>query len=161
MRGLRSPLNSWQKYYPRTKALVLNSPNNPTGAVYSREEVAALADVILNHDMLVISDEIYEEINYTGLPNTSIAALGPEIKDRTVIINGLSKTFAMTGWRIGYALGDREIIKAMSALQSHSTSNPTTFCQVAAATALLDPPREAVQMMVAEFKKDAITWSSG
>ncbi|NLW09814.1 MAG: pyridoxal phosphate-dependent aminotransferase [Firmicutes bacterium] len=138
---------------PRTKALVLNSPNNPTGAVYSREEVAALADVILNHDMLVISDEIYEEINYTGLPNTSIAALGPEIKDRTVIINGLSKTFAMTGWRIGYALGDREIIKAMSALQSHSTSNPTTFCQVAAATALLDPPREAVQMMVAEFKK--------
>ncbi|HHU81498.1 MAG TPA: pyridoxal phosphate-dependent aminotransferase [Firmicutes bacterium] len=138
---------------PRTKVLVLNSPNNPTGAVYSREELAALAGVILSHEMLVISDEIYEEINYTGLPNTSIAALGPEIKNRTVIVNGLSKTFAMTGWRIGYALGDREIIQAMSALQSHSTSNPTTFCQVAATATLLDPPREAVQMMVAEFKK--------
>ena len=142
-----------ERITPRTKALVLNSPNNPTGTVYSREELAALADVILSHEILVISDEIYEELHYTGLPNTSIAAWGPEIKGKPVIINGMSKPFAMTGWGIGYALGDREIIKAMAALQSHSTSNPTTFCQVAAEATLLDPPREEVKMMVAEFKK--------
>lgn len=138
---------------PRTKAVVLNSPNNPTGAVYSREELSALIDIILNREILIISDEIYEELNYTGLPNTCVAALGPETKRKTILINGLSKTFAMTGWRIGYALADKEIIKAMAGLQSHSTSNPTTFCQVAATTALLHPPREEIEVMVKEFKR--------
>jgi len=138
---------------PRTKALVINSPNNPTGAVYSREELSALLEVVSDRNILVVSDEIYEELNYTGRPHTCIAGLGPEIKGKTVIINGLSKTFAMTGWRIGYALGDKKIIKAMAGLQSHSTSNPTTFCQTAAAAALLTPPQEEVNSMIQEFKK--------
>ncbi len=148
-----SPRRLRERITPRTKVLVINSPNNPTGAVYTREELAALMEVVVDRDILVVSDEIYEKLNYTGRPHISIAALGPEIKAKTVIINGLSKTFAMTGWRIGYALGDRTIIKAMAGLQSHSTSNPTTFCQAAAVEALLTPPREEVDNMLREFKK--------
>ncbi|MDN5348559.1 MAG: aspartate aminotransferase, partial [Clostridia bacterium] len=105
---------------PRTKLLVLNSPSNPTGAVYSQGELEALAEVILAHGLTVISDEIYAALLYEGITHTSIAALGPEIKERTIVIDGVSKTYAMTGWRIGYAAAPRNVAKAMTDLQSHS-----------------------------------------
>lgn len=137
---------------PRTKAIVLNSPSNPTGAVYTRQELQGLAEVAVEKGILVVSDEIYEELIYEGEGHVSIAQLGPEIKELTFIVNGVSKTFAMTGWRIGYGVGDPAIIKAMGDLQSHSTSNPTTFCQSASAEALRNPPAE-VKEMVAEFRR--------
>lgn len=137
---------------PRTKAIVLNSPSNPTGTVYTREELQGLADVAVEKGIIVVSDEIYEKLIYDGDKHISIAELGAEIKDLTFIVNGVSKTFSMTGWRIGYGVGSAEIIKAMSDLQSHSTSNPTTFCQTASIEALVNPPSE-VESMVAEFEK--------
>lgn len=137
---------------PKTVALILNSPSNPTGTVYTKDELIAIAAVAVEHKILVVSDEIYECLIYEGA-HTSIASLGPEIKELTIIINGLSKTFSMTGWRIGYAVGDAKIIKAMSDLQSHSTSNPTTFCQPASVLALRQPPVEIVAEMVQEFKR--------
>lgn len=136
----------------RTKAIILNSPSNPTGGVYSREELERVAALAVKYDFLVVSDEIYEKLIYDGNKHVSIAELGPEIKERTIIVNGVSKTFAMTGWRIGYAVGDAKIIAAMGDLQSHSTSNPTTFCQVACVEPMLNPPAE-VETMVAEFSK--------
>jgi aspartate aminotransferase len=137
---------------PKTVALVLNSPSNPTGAVYTRKELTAIAEVAIEKNIMVISDEIYEKLLYEG-DHISIASISPQIKDLTIIINGVSKTFAMTGWRIGYAVGDAKVIKAMSDLQSHSTSNPTTFCQPASVSALMQPPLEVIKEMVAEFKK--------
>lgn len=137
---------------PRTVALILNSPSNPTGTVYTREELAAIAAVAVAKKILVVSDEVYEKLIYEG-EHVSIASLGPEIKALTVIINGVSKTFSMTGWRIGYAVGEAGIIKAIGDLQSHSTSNPTTFCQPASAYALQHPPQEELELMLAEFKK--------
>ena len=126
---------------PKTVALILNSPSNPTGAVYNRQELAAIAAVAVEKKITVVSDEIYEKLIYEG-EHVSIASISPEIKDLTIIINGVSKTFAMTGWRIGYAVGDAKVIKAMGDLQSHSTSNPTTFCQPASVLALKNPPHE-------------------
>ena len=113
---------------PRTKVLVLNSPNNPTGAVYSREELAALAGVILSHEMLVISDEIYEEINYTGLPNTSIAALGPEIKNRTVTLSGCRR-LRHDRVAIGYALGDRRLSRPCLRCRAIAPPTPPLFAR--------------------------------
>jgi aspartate aminotransferase len=137
---------------PKTVALILNSPSNPTGAVYSRQELAEIAAVAIEKNIIVVSDEIYEKLIYEG-EHVSIASVNPQIKDLTIIINGVSKTFAMTGWRIGYAVGDAKVIKAMGDLQSHSTSNPTTFCQPASALALIKPPVDVITEMVAEFKK--------
>jgi aspartate aminotransferase len=137
---------------PKTVALILNSPSNPTGAVYNRQELTAIAAVAVEKKITVVSDEIYEKLIYEG-EHVSIASISPEIKDLTIIINGVSKTFAMTGWRIGYAVGDAKVIKAMGDLQSHSTSNPTTFCQLASVLALKNPPVEIITDMVAEFKK--------
>ncbi|HEY9706207.1 MAG TPA: pyridoxal phosphate-dependent aminotransferase, partial [Allocoleopsis sp.] len=108
---------------PKTKLFVLNSPSNPTGVVYSPEELKALADIIVEHDLLVVSDEIYEKIIYDGVKQISIASLNPEIFKRTLISNGFAKGYAMTGWRIGYLAGDLQIIKAVSKIQGHSTSN--------------------------------------
>ncbi|MGI9861234.1 pyridoxal phosphate-dependent aminotransferase [Moorella naiadis] len=136
---------------PRTKLVVLNSPANPTGAVYSRAELEALAEVILAHDLLIISDEIYAALLYDGLTHTSIASLGPEIKERTILVDGVSKTYAMTGWRIGYAAAPRTIAKAMTDLQSHSTSNPTSIAQKAAVAAL-NGSQEPVEAMRREFE---------
>lgn len=136
---------------PRTKLLILNSPANPTGAVYSRAELEALAEVILAHDLLVISDEIYAALLYDGLTHTSIASLGLEIKERTILIDGVSKTYAMTGWRIGYAATPRAIAKAMTDLQSHSTSNPTSIAQKAAVAAL-NGSQAPVEAMRREFE---------
>lgn len=137
---------------PKTIALILNSPSNPTGAVYTREEQEAIAAVAVKHKVLVVSDEIYEKLTYEG-EHVSIASFNQAIKDLTIVINGVAKTYAMTGWRIGYAVGDAKIIKAMSDLQSHSTSNPVTFCQTASIVALDNPPQAEIDQMVAEFKR--------
>ena len=119
----------------KTKVLLLNSPSNPTGAVYSPAELEALAAVIRKHDFYVISDEIYEQIVY-GVESRSIATYGDDIKARTIVVNGFSKSYAMTGWRVGYLAGDRALIKAMTSFQSHTTANPTSISQKAAQAAL-------------------------
>lgn len=123
---------------PKTRALIINSPSNPTGALYCRKNLEEIADFALRHDLLVISDEIYEKLTYDNAEVFSIASLGKDIFDRTVTVNGLSKSHSMTGWRIGYAAGPKDIIEAMNVLQSHSTSNAVTFCQEASITALRD-----------------------
>ncbi len=136
----------------RTRAIMLNSPSNPTGAVYRRDQLAALAQVALETGVPVVSDEIYEPFIYGGEGHTSIAELGPEIKEQTLIVHGVSKSHAMTGWRIGFVAGNKEIISAMASLQSHSTSNPTSIAQWAAIEAL-NGPQDPVHTMVAEFRK--------
>lgn len=137
---------------PRTKAIMLNSPSNPTGAVYRREHLEAIAEVAVEKGIAVISDEIYEPFIYGGAKHISIAQLGPEIKALTLVVNGVSKSHAMTGWRIGFVAGDARVIKAINSLQSHSTSNPTSIAQWAAVEALTGP-QEPVAQMVAEFAK--------
>lgn len=122
----------------KTKALVINSPSNPTGILYSRKNLEEVAEFAIKNNILVISDEIYEKLVYDGAEFVSLAALGPEIFERTITVNGLSKSHAMTGWRIGYAGGPKNLIKAINTLQSHSTSNAVAFCQEAAIAALTD-----------------------
>ncbi len=121
---------------PRSKLLVLNSPNNPTGAILDRKRLERIAEIVLKNDLLVISDEIYEKINYTSSPVPSLASLDPALRERTVIVNGVSKTYAMTGWRIGYAAGPREIMEAVDTVQSQTASNPNSIAQKAAAFAI-------------------------
>ncbi len=123
---------------PRTRALILNSSCNPTGALYTRETLEAVADVARRHGFLVISDEIYEQLVYGETPFLSIVSAVPEIADQTLVVNGVSKAFSMTGWRIGYAGGPKALIAAMSMIQSQSTSNPTSISQKAAVAALRD-----------------------
>ncbi|MGQ9512691.1 pyridoxal phosphate-dependent aminotransferase [Thermodesulfitimonas sp.] len=135
---------------PRTRLLILNSPSNPTGSVYTAAELQALAAVVVDAGIWVLSDEIYEKLIYDGAKHVSIASLGPEVKARTVVVNGVSKAYAMTGWRIGYAAAPAAVAKAMADLQSHSTSNPTSIAQ-AAAVAALNGPQEPVSAMVAAF----------
>jgi aspartate aminotransferase len=134
----------------RTKAIILNSPSNPTGLTYDRKSLEEIAEVALRHGLYVISDEIYEKLVYDGVEHISIASLGKEIKDRTVVVNGLSKSHAMTGWRIGYAAGPAEITKAMTKIQSQSTSNPTSIAQRAAVEALTGP-QDFIDIMRKEF----------
>lgn len=142
---------------PRTKAVILNYPNNPTGACYDREELEAIAQVCLEHDLLVISDEIYEKLLYDGRTFTSIASLGPEIKALTVVVNGMSKAFSMTGWRLGYAAGPHDVIDAMGKIQSHSTSNPTSIAQWAGLEALRSAEDDVTRMVVEfERRRDAM-----
>lgn len=136
----------------KTKLLILNSPSNPTGMVYRKEELVAISKVLVEKGIFCISDEIYEKIIYDGQEHISIASLGSDIKKLTIVINGVSKSYSMTGWRIGYAAGPKEIIKAMSNLQSHSTSNPTSISQKASLAAL-EGPQEPLYDMVAEFAK--------
>ncbi|MDR0928359.1 MAG: pyridoxal phosphate-dependent aminotransferase [Oscillospiraceae bacterium] len=121
---------------PRTKAIVINSPSNPTGCVYPEALLREIAAFAVEKQLYVISDEIYEQLVYDGVQHVSIAALGDAIKAQTIVINGLSKTYAMTGWRVGYAAGALPVIKAMTALQSHGTSNPNAIAQHASAAAL-------------------------
>jgi aspartate aminotransferase len=136
----------------RTKGIIINSPCNPTGATYSRKMLESIATIAVRHDVLVISDEIYEKVLYDGATHVSIAALGPDIAARTVIINGVSKAYAMTGWRIGYAAGPKELITAMGNIQSQSTSNPCSISQKAAVAALrFGEP--FTKQMVAEFDR--------
>jgi len=134
---------------PATKLFILNSPSNPTGSVYSKAELEELAKVIIEHDIYVVSDEIYEKILYEGTEHISIATLGEEIFSRSIISNGFAKSYAMTGWRVGYIAASLEIIKAMTTIQSHSTSNICTFAQYGAIAALESPKDFAASMMSA------------
>jgi len=136
----------------KTKLFILNSPSNPTGMIYTKDELRIISDILTEARIYCISDEIYEKIIYDGWKHTSIASLNPRIKELTILVNGVSKTYSMTGWRIGYAAGPKEIIQAMSNLQSHSTSNPTSVSQVAAIAALQSSQGE-VRRMVDEFQR--------
>ncbi|MGI2327039.1 pyridoxal phosphate-dependent aminotransferase [Planococcus sp. YIM B11945] len=135
----------------RTKAVIINSPSNPTGMLYSKEELQELAEVCRESDILIVSDEIYEKLIYGESKHVSIAELSDDAKNRTIVINGVSKSHSMTGWRIGYAAGNAEIIKAMTDLASHSTSNPTTTSQYAAIEAY-NGPQDAVEEMRQAFE---------
>ena len=137
---------------PKTKLFVLNSPSNPTGIVYTPEEIAALAKIVVEKDILVVSDEIYEKILYDGAIHRSIASFGPEIFQRSIISNGFAKAFSMTGWRVGYIAGPVEIVKAMTKIQSHSTSNVCTFAQYGAIAAL-ESPQDCIEEMVKAFSE--------
>jgi len=131
---------------PRTRLLYLNTPANPSGMVYSREELAALAEVAVEHGVWVLSDEVYEKLVYDGAEHVSIASLGPEIRARTVVVNGVSKAYAMTGWRIGYAAGPAPVIAAMNKVQNHEVSHPASISQKAAVAALGGPQESIGQM---------------
>lgn len=124
-----------QAITPKTKAVIINSPSNPTGMVYDKNELQKLGEICLKHDILIVSDEIYEKLIYTNEKHVSIAEISKPLKNQTIIVNGVSKSHAMTGWRIGYAAGSVKLIKAMTNLASHSTSNPTSIAQYAALAA--------------------------
>lgn len=137
---------------PKTKLFVLNSPSNPTGIVYTPEEIAALAKIVVEKDILVVSDEIYEKILYDGAIHRSIASFGPEIFQRSIISNGFAKAFSMTGWRVGYVAAPVEIVKAMTKIQGHSTSNVCTFAQYGAIAAL-ESSQDCIEEMVKAFSE--------
>jgi aspartate aminotransferase len=142
-----------KKITKKTKAMIVNSPSNPAGTVLSEDSLKKLADIALKHKLLIISDEIYEKLIYNGKKQMSIASFSQEVKAQTIVVNGVSKTYAMTGWRIGYLASDiKEIVSAIDNLQSHSTSNPATMTQAAAVEAL-QTPDSIVQAMVSEFDK--------
>jgi aspartate aminotransferase len=135
---------------PKTKALIINSPSNPTGSAYTKKELGKIAEIALSKNIFIISDEIYEKIVYDGFQFTSIASLSEETKKKTIIVHGVAKTYSMTGWRIGYTAGSEEIISAMNNIQSQSTSNPTSIAQKASVEALIGPQSE-VEKMVSAF----------
>ena len=136
----------------RTKLFVLNSPSNPTGAAYTKSELEALAHVIVKKDITVLSDEIYEKLVYDDFRFAAMASLGEEIRKRTILVNGLSKSHSMTGWRIGYVAADKGLVAAMNNIQSQSTSNPVSFCDKASIEAL-NGPQEFLKRWVAEFDR--------
>jgi aspartate aminotransferase len=137
---------------PRTRALILNSPCNPTGAVYLSHEIEEIAHVVQDTGILVISDDIYNRLVYHDIRLSSLASVGPKLKEQTLVVNGVSKTYAMTGWRIGYALGPEELIASMTKIQGQSTSNPTAVAQKAAIEAITGP-QACVAQMVREFDR--------
>jgi aspartate aminotransferase len=137
---------------PQTKLFILNSPSNPTGMVYTPAEIKALAEIVVERDILVVSDEIYEKILYDGAEHLSIGAVGPEIFERTIISSGFAKAYSMTGWRLGYLAGSVEVIKAMITIQGHSTSNVCTFAQYGAIAAL-EGSQDCVKEMRLAFAK--------
>ena len=134
----------------KTKALILNSPSNPTGASYTKEDLTAIARVLLKTGITVISDEIYEKLVYDGFSFCSIASVDPKLKGQAIVVNGVSKSYSMTGWRIGYAAGPKPLITAMTNIQSQSTSNPTSISQKASLEAL-NGPQDFIQTMLKEF----------
>ena len=136
----------------KTVAILINTPNNPTGAVYSEETLRALAKVALDHDLMVISDEVYEKLTYNGKKHFSIGSISPEMQEHTVTINGVSKAYAMTGWRIGYAAGPLPLIKGINKLQGHATSNPCSISQYASVEAI-GGPQDSVEKMRVEFDR--------
>lgn len=136
----------------RTKAIIINSPSNPTGMIYSKEELKALGDVCLQKNILIVSDEIYEKLTYGEYKHYSIAELSTELKEKTIVINGVSKSHSMTGWRIGYAAGNKDIISAMTNLASHSTSNPTSIAQYGTIAAY-EGTQEPVEVMRKAFEE--------
>ncbi|MBI5635241.1 MAG: pyridoxal phosphate-dependent aminotransferase [Nitrospirae bacterium] len=135
-----------------TKALILNSPSNPTGMLYDKKTLEKIAELAVKHNFYVISDEIYEKLVYDGVTHVSIASLGEEVRAKTIVVNGLSKSHAMTGWRLGYAAGPSDVIKAMTNIQSQSTSNPNSMTQKAAVEAL-NGPQEFIITMRDEFDR--------
>jgi aspartate aminotransferase len=139
-----------EKITSRTKLLIINSPNNPTGVVYEQEELKRIAQLLLKHNIYCICDEIYEKLVYDNAKHLSIASLSDEIKEKIITINGVSKSYAMTGWRIGYAAGPEEIIKGMSKIQGHSTSNPNSIAQKASVEAL-SGKQDAIEEMRKAF----------
>jgi len=147
-----TPQQLRQAISDKTKAVIINSPSNPTGVLYSAEELVELGNICLEEDILIVSDEIYEKLVYFGAKHVSIAQLSDELKEQTILINGVSKSHSMTGWRIGYAAGNRQIVEAMTNLASHSTSNPTTTAQYAAIAAY-NGTQEPVEEMRQAFEK--------
>jgi aspartate aminotransferase len=137
---------------PNTRAILINSPSNPTGTAYTRKELESIAECALRHNLLIISDEIYEKIVFDGFVQSSIAALDKEVQENCVVINGVSKSYAMTGWRIGYIAASADIVKQMGKLQGQSTSNPASISQ-AASIAALNESEVDVKRMVDEFQK--------
>ncbi len=142
-------------YTDKTKALILNTPNNPTGSVYTEDELRAIADFVVEKDIFVIADEMYEYLIYGDKTHVSIASFNDEIYKRTITCSGLSKSYAMTGWRIGYAAAPIEIAKLMSSVQSHQASNPNSIAQKAAYEAITGP-QDTVKDMVAEFEARSV-----
>lgn len=137
---------------PKTKAIVLNSPSNPTGMVYTAEELKKIAEFAVARNIYVISDEIYEKLVYDDTKHVSIASFGDDIKELTIVVNGVSKTYAMTGWRIGYTASNERIAKVMGNMQSHATSNPNSIAQVAAIAAL-EGPQDDIEVMKKAFQE--------
>ena len=135
-----------------TKAIIINSPNNPTGTVYSIEELKEIAEFAQKHDLIIISDEIYEKLIYDGKKHVSVASLSEDAYNRTIVINGFSKSYAMTGWRLGYAAGNAEVIKLMTSVQSHITSNTNSIAQYAGVEAL-NGPKDEIEKMVKKFEE--------
>ena len=138
---------------PKTKGLILNTPSNPVGSAYDRMRLEKIAEIAVKHNIYVISDEIYDEIVYDGFKQISIGSLGNDIRRLTIVVNGVSKSYAMTGWRIGYAAGPREIIEAMGNMQSQCTSNPASISQKAAVEALNGSYKDFIAMMVERFDR--------
>ena len=134
---------------PRTKLIILNTPHNPTGTVYSEEELRALGEIAVEEDILILADEIYEHLIYGGIKHVSIASLSPELYDLTITVNGFSKSYAMTGWRLGYTAAPAEIAKAIKLSQDHTASNATTFCQYGAIEAL-----QGDQTFIADLREE-------
>jgi len=136
----------------KTKAILINTPSNPTGSVYNKKELESIAEIAIRHNIYIVSDEIYERLTYDGVEHVSIASISEEIRDITILINGMSKAYAMTGWRLGYAASNERVIKAMSNVQSHAVSHPSSITQYAA-TIALNGPQDDVKNMVKEFEK--------
>ncbi len=137
---------------PRTKLFILNSPSNPTGSVYTPDEVKALGAVCVEHNLWIMSDDIYERLLYDGAEHRNMATFGPEYQARTIIVHGLAKAWSMTGWRLGFCAAPEPVAKAMDAMQSHSTSNPTSFAQKGGIAALTGP-MDHLPLWLAEFDK--------
>ena len=141
-----------KKITDKTKAILINSPNNPTGTIYSKDELSELADFAKKYNLYIVSDEIYEKLIYDNMEHVSIASLSEDSYNRTIVINGFSKTYAMTGWRIGYTASNLKIAKAISSIQSHMTSNANSITQYAAIEALKGP-QDDINTMIVEFEK--------
>jgi aspartate aminotransferase len=143
---------------PRTRLFILNSPSNPTGSLYSREEIRALGDVCLEKGVQIMSDEIYEKLVYDGAQHVSVAGFSPQHQQNTIIVHGLAKAYSMTGWRIGLTAAPEAVARAIDAIQSHSTSNPTSFAQKGAVAAL-NGPQDHLPVWLAEFaRRRAYAW---
>lgn len=150
--GFRMKIDELKKSLTkRTKAIIINSPSNPTGAIYDREQLEEIADIAISRKLLIVSDEIYEKLIYENGKHISIASLGEGVKRLTLVVNGVSKSYSMTGWRIGYIAGAEEIVRAINTIQSHSTSNPASISQKAALEAIRGDQSQ-VSVMLKEFE---------
>jgi aspartate aminotransferase len=147
-----TPAQLRQAITPRTRLFILNSPSNPTGSLYTREEIKALGDICVQKNVLIMSDEIYEKLVYDGAEHVSVAGFSPAHYEHTIIVHGFAKAYSMTGWRLGYLAAPEPIAKAIDAIQSHSTSNPTSFAQKGAVAAL-NGPQDHLKVWLAEYSK--------